>query len=207
MSDKYDNLYFVRHTGFGHSVADDLKRDGVIGICYDDERGLRGLDPSNYEGRDRAAVERFLRLGETGGFVIASYDGSLVLGRANGPVAVKDYSGFSMKLLNFNKIVDISLQDAPLLYALLPRQATFTESYLVGEIFKAVNGGGPSTWGWLGATGLEVLCSEWLRSTRRVDHFLTPIGRTPERCGYCGNQRRANGTCPSNRFPSEELGV
>lgn len=202
--------YFIRHSSkldIDEATIESLWLDDRIAIHYphDNARSFhngdsKSLNPSDYSGHAKGAIQRLITLASKGGYVFATYRGkpggkvgyvepgskiSLVHGKwgnKNGHVGREAI----LKSVRLTKALNLSSSEAISLTAVQPRQGTFCQWRKIGSCVEArVLGKVDMILKSLTPTLQEVLCMEYLRTEDaqlhglpRIAYTLSPVGRT-----------------------------
>jgi len=204
------NTYFIRHSSALDVDANTLEvlwANDRIAIHYPhDESGTfengdsHSLNPADYVGHGKSALQRLLNLARDGGYVFATYRGKPggKVGYVTPDSSVELFHGTwgsknnhkgraaMLKALRLSQVRNLAAEEAISLTAVQPRQGTFCRWRKVGQRVVALTKGGPATGlGSLTPDLQEVMCMEYLRTedARKrglpvLRHTLMPVGRT-----------------------------
>lgn len=211
VADNKMKTYFIRHTkvlDIDDATLGHLIKNNLIAIHYPyleskkEEHDTRSLNPDQYQDRTaRAAMRRFVRLQNEGGYVCAEYrslEGARI-GKVSPGSKIELFDGAwgnkgkhpgrkaVLKTLRLEKVQDLAADKYLIISSGRPRQGTIMVWHGIGERVKRLVENEPreNQLGDLSTPQQEVLCSEFLRvgldSTHvlpRIESFLLPVGRT-----------------------------
>lgn len=204
------STYFIRHSSaldVDASTLDALWAEDRIAIHYPhnaisafEDGDSRSLNPADYAGHAKSALQRLHELARNGGYVFATYRGKpggkvgyvtpgssveLFWGTWGSKNNYKDRDAI-LKALQLTQVRNLAAEEAISLTAVQPRQGTFCRWKKVDQRVVALTKGVPATGlGSLTPDLQEVMCMEYLRTADArkrglpvLRHTLMPVGRT-----------------------------
>ena len=203
------DTYFIRHSSaldVDDATLDLLWNENWIAIHYPrDESGCfeedsRSMDPRDYAGSGKSALERLHDLAKNGGYVFATYRGKpggkagwvepgssveFFYGTWGG---MNDLQGRQaiLKAVRLRRVRNLAAEEAISLTTVQPRQGTFCRWRKVRQrVASIVEGTSNAVLGSLTPDLQEVMCMEYMRTEKARErglpvlrYTLMPVGRT-----------------------------
>jgi hypothetical protein len=168
-------------------LKDTLQRmwdDRVVALDYE---AIPSADPEKYNKSGKRSIKLLNDCAQHGALVGADYrhlyNDKILVGEIeeNSKIQIKEYSGYKFyKVVYMKNAKEVSYLDYPILLSLQPRGAAISRWPSAYKILDAVINDRPMPWEVfsLDLNQLEVICYEFLKEQKLIEHLLLPIGRT-----------------------------